>query len=175
MEDKNDKRAMISCDKCLAWQHNVCMGLSEDEDEIPEEYFCERCKPQNHKETLAAIAKGEKIWEARQAEAQREEEEKKARKRKGGRKSKGARVSEAAPAEKQEPSPPAAAPEPSPVAQTPSTPAPASHKVETSHKRKVPPELPLEASQAGESVRPEQTPLLTLLTSSRLPLARSER
>lgn len=54
---------MVCCNICSAWQHNDCMGLSEDEDELPERYFCENCKPEHHKGLLAAIARGERPWE----------------------------------------------------------------------------------------------------------------
>ena len=155
MEDKNDKRAMICCDKCSAWQHNVCMGLSEDDDELPDTYFCEECKPEDkiHKETLAAIARGEKIWETRQAIAQREKEEEKSRKRKGGRKSKGARASEIAPVEKVEDSAPAPT-QAQAVAPTepPATPVVPTIKSEAGQKRKIPAEPPLEPLQANDAV-----------------------
>merc|ERR1712228_341875 len=39
----HDDGYMISCDKCLVWQHVVCMGL--DRNNIPDEYLCEVCKP----------------------------------------------------------------------------------------------------------------------------------
>ena len=145
---------MICCDKCLAWQHNVCMGLSEDDDDLPDTYFCEQCKPEDHKETLAAIDRGEHIWDIRQAEAHREEEERKARKRKGGRKSKGGRASEVAPPEKKEAATPAVTQPPtSAISQTPATPAaPPTPKAETGTKRKTPTELPLDASQANDTV-----------------------
>jgi hypothetical protein len=39
----HDDGYMISCDKCLVWQHVVCMGL--DRHNIPDEYLCEVCKP----------------------------------------------------------------------------------------------------------------------------------
>lgn len=39
----HDDGYMICCDKCLVWQHVVCMGL--DKNNIPEEYLCEVCKP----------------------------------------------------------------------------------------------------------------------------------
>ncbi|MCJ1446571.1 MAG: hypothetical protein MMC23_007076 [Stictis urceolatum] len=87
-EDENDEGAMICCDKCLAWQHNVCMGMPIEEDELPDQYFCEQCKPKDHKELLAAIERGEKPWLERQAQHEREEQERKARKRKGGKKGK---------------------------------------------------------------------------------------
>ncbi len=60
-EEEDVPRAMICCDSCSAWQHNGCMGLPEDY--AVDTYFCEQCRPQNHKELLAAIARGEKPWE----------------------------------------------------------------------------------------------------------------
>ncbi|KAI8077056.1 hypothetical protein BDF21DRAFT_421950 [Thamnidium elegans] len=37
---------MVCCDQCEVWQHCECMGLEEQE--IPEQYFCELCKPSDH-------------------------------------------------------------------------------------------------------------------------------
>jgi hypothetical protein len=37
---------MVCCDECEVWQHCECMGLEKDE--IPDEYFCELCKPSDH-------------------------------------------------------------------------------------------------------------------------------
>lgn len=37
---------MVQCDECEVWQHCECMGL--DEPDIPDQYFCELCKPENH-------------------------------------------------------------------------------------------------------------------------------
>lgn len=84
-EDENDTSPMICCDSCSAWQHNVCMGMPTDEDDCPDQYYCEQCHPEDHKELLDGIARGEKPWLARQAEHEREEEEAKAKKRKGGK------------------------------------------------------------------------------------------
>lgn len=81
---------MICCDKCSAWQHNGCMGLEEDYQ--PETYFCEQCRPQDHKDLLAAMARGEKPWE--EALKRRQAEEKGKKKGKKGRKSGGTRTSE---------------------------------------------------------------------------------
>ncbi|GAA5813565.1 hypothetical protein MFLAVUS_007047 [Mucor flavus] len=39
---------MVCCDQCEVWQHCECMGLEEQE--IPEQYFCELCKPSDHVE-----------------------------------------------------------------------------------------------------------------------------
>ncbi|KAI1612036.1 hypothetical protein EDD36DRAFT_272599 [Exophiala viscosa] len=43
----------VQCDKCGVWQHGGCMGLL-DESMLPDEYYCEQCKPQFHKITKAA-------------------------------------------------------------------------------------------------------------------------
>lgn len=80
-------RAMICCDECEAWQHNDCMGLADDY--APDKYFCEIHAPQDHKELLAAIKRGEKPWE----ENRKRMAALKKKPNKKGRKS-GARVSE---------------------------------------------------------------------------------
>ena len=66
------------------------MGIPEDDKLLPEHYFCERCKPQNHKDLLAAVAKGERPWEAG---LQLLKEQEKLKKSKKSRKSKGGRSS----------------------------------------------------------------------------------
>ncbi|KAK5037165.1 Histone deacetylase complex subunit [Exophiala sideris] len=43
----------VQCDKCGVWQHGGCMGLL-DESMLPDEYYCEQCKPQFHKITKSA-------------------------------------------------------------------------------------------------------------------------
>lgn len=55
-------RQMICCDNCAAWQHNKCLGLPEGDFWNEKNYFCEQCKPENHVELLAAMARGEKPW-----------------------------------------------------------------------------------------------------------------
>jgi hypothetical protein len=55
-------RQMICCDKCEAWQHNKCLGLPEGDYWEDKTYYCERCKPEDHTELLAAMARGEKPW-----------------------------------------------------------------------------------------------------------------
>ncbi|KAK6441660.1 lysyl-tRNA synthetase [Oleoguttula sp. CCFEE 5521] len=64
-DDGEDKRAFIGCDACSVWQHNVCMGMSDNDDEVPENYLCEQCNPADHVETVEALARGEQIWETR--------------------------------------------------------------------------------------------------------------
>lgn len=90
-QDDDSGEAWISCEQCFAWQHNVCIGVSSFEDEIPDHYWCEICKPENHTELLEGIAKGEKPWEARR----KAHEEQKKKPRKGGRKAKAKRQSDA--------------------------------------------------------------------------------
>ena len=84
---------MICCDNCSAWQHNDCMGLPDDPDYAPAEYFCEECKPENHQDLLDAIARGEKPWEEVTRQRQAAEAAKKKKGGKKGRKS-GPKVSD---------------------------------------------------------------------------------
>ncbi|KAA6413283.1 MAG: hypothetical protein FRX48_03027 [Lasallia pustulata] len=93
-EDEDDERKMIVCDRCDAWQHNECMELPNDDSLLPDEYFCEVCKPEDHQGLLAKVARGEKPWEERAKVREREEEERKSRRRKGGKKGKKPRVSD---------------------------------------------------------------------------------
>lgn len=45
---KPGKEAWIRCDICETWQHPICVGLLDDKNLMPEEYFCEECKPEYH-------------------------------------------------------------------------------------------------------------------------------
>ena len=89
-EEDEEERTMICCDSCLVWQHNECMEIP---DKLPEgeQYFCEQCRPDIHKDLLAKIANGEKPWEERAR--QREEERSKGRKGKGKKNKRGGRSS----------------------------------------------------------------------------------
>lgn len=60
------------------------MGEPEDDDLLPEHYYCEQCAPSEHGETLQALAKGDKIWETRNKIAQNEK--KMGKNRKGAKK-----------------------------------------------------------------------------------------
>ncbi|GMM45045.1 Cti6 protein [Pichia kluyveri] len=42
-----DPGFFIQCEKCSVWQHGYCVGI-KDEDNAPEKYWCEQCKPQFH-------------------------------------------------------------------------------------------------------------------------------
>lgn len=91
-EEEDVERDMICCDQCSAWQHNDCMGLTFAKGQEPDQYYCEQCKPENHKVLLDKIAKGEKPWEEVAEKRRQEAEEKKSKRKKGkkgGRKSQG--------------------------------------------------------------------------------------
>ncbi|KAI0906213.1 hypothetical protein F4823DRAFT_627233 [Ustulina deusta] len=107
-DDDDANEPWIACDKCGAWQHNVCVGMSVFTEDLTKDYFCEQCAPQDHKETLEAIKRGEKPWEDRR---QRYEDEKK--RKKGGKKGKGKRASDHK--ERASPSAASAKPKPSPA------------------------------------------------------------
>ncbi|KAF7505502.1 hypothetical protein GJ744_000749 [Endocarpon pusillum] len=95
-EEEDTQRDMICCDSCSAWQHNDCMLLPYPPEEAPDKYFCEQCKPDDHKELLAAIARGEKPWEEVARKREAAEAEKAAKKKKGGKRGRkaGSRPSE---------------------------------------------------------------------------------
>ncbi|CAG9953656.1 unnamed protein product [Clonostachys rosea f. rosea IK726] len=93
-QDEDSGEAWISCEQCLAWQHNVCVGVSSFEDEIPDHYWCEQCRPDDHKELLEGIARGEKPWEARRKAHEEKEAQESKKKKKGGRRGKGKRAAD---------------------------------------------------------------------------------
>ena len=46
---------MVQCELCMAWQHGPCMGFASESD-IPEgDYYCERCKPEDHSDLLKCV------------------------------------------------------------------------------------------------------------------------
>ena len=106
-QDEDSGEPWIACDMCGAWQHNICMGMSQYSEDLPKEYFCELCKPENHQELLNGMKNGERPWEARR----RAFEEEKAEKRRRGNKKKSKRVSD----HKEESSQAAQKPKPSPA------------------------------------------------------------
>ncbi len=86
-QNDDDDEMWIACEKCNAWQHNVCMGQPTDQKVLDKmNYFCEECRPDLHQETVDALQRGDKIWETRKAAYAKEQEEiAKAKKGKKGR------------------------------------------------------------------------------------------
>lgn len=85
-EDDDDGEQWIACELCSAWQHNVCMGVPTENVESLPEYYCEQCRPQNHKELVKSIAQGDELWITRRKdfEAKKGKKGKKPAKGKGG-------------------------------------------------------------------------------------------
>ena len=79
----DDPEPWIACDNCGVWQHNVCVGIPTYDDEIPDSYLCEECGPQGHKELLASMQRGEKIWESRRLAYEQMQAEEEVSKKKG--------------------------------------------------------------------------------------------
>ena len=78
------------------------MEVSENDDELPDKYYCEQCRPKDHKELLAKIALGQKPWEERARQRELQEQEKKGRKKKGKKGGRKPRPSEVQKEEAQE-------------------------------------------------------------------------
>jgi len=91
-QEEDSDVAWIACDMCGVWQHNVCMGISPYDEDIPDKYSCEQCNPDGHTELLEAMARGEQLWEERQQKREAERAERK--KRRGGRRGPRKRVSD---------------------------------------------------------------------------------
>ena len=105
-QDEDSGEPWIACDQCGAWQHNICMGMSQYSEDLPSEYFCEMCRPENHKELLDGIARGEQVWEARRKAYEEESKEGGGKKRKKApKKGKGKRLSDSKDEPKQSPAP----------------------------------------------------------------------
>ncbi|KAI4197375.1 MAG: hypothetical protein LQ346_003028 [Caloplaca aetnensis] len=149
-ENEDDDRKMIVCDSCEAWQHNECMEMSLNDDELPDQYFCEKCRPDLHRDLIDKVNRGERPWEELARRRQQEEEEKQARRKKGKKGRKSGRPSEIKPDPKPEPKPEPAkangAPDVTPAAIPPLTAASTELKspVEPVQKRKLPDQSPEE-------------------------------
>ncbi|KAK7535114.1 uncharacterized protein J3D65DRAFT_440005 [Phyllosticta citribraziliensis] len=149
-DDEEGGRMMICCDKCDAWQHNDCMGLTEDPKKQPDSYLCEQCNPDGHPDTVEAMKKGIKIWDVRH--------EDKKTKGKKGKKSRKSRQSEIRAVVSEE----AASPKPQPVstspAPTPQAPPAAEEPEEPEEKTangNSEAKSPLESAPGGEKRRAE--------------------
>ena len=72
------------------------MLLPYPPDQAPDKYYCEQCKPGDHKALLAAISRGEKPWEEVARKREAAAAEKGTKKKKGGKRGRksGSRPSE---------------------------------------------------------------------------------
>ncbi|KAI8888025.1 hypothetical protein K501DRAFT_282968 [Backusella circina FSU 941] len=52
---------MVQCDQCEVWQHCECMGLMEEQD-IPDQYYCEQCRPSDHIELKVGFEKTRRYY-----------------------------------------------------------------------------------------------------------------
>ena len=71
LEDSGDFDEDVVCDGCKTKRHKVCMGLERhhvdyDWEEDKSGWYCEKCRPDQHRATLAANALGGKVWEYRE-------------------------------------------------------------------------------------------------------------
>lgn len=115
-------REMICCDKCEAWQHNKCLNLPSSEYWEDKLYYCEQCRPDDHRELLEAMARGEKPWNRKKGS--------KGAKPKFRPSDVGSEAT-ATPEKKDAPSPhPAPAPTPTPAPAAPEAPAPSNGQSE---------------------------------------------
>ncbi|CCX32358.1 hypothetical protein FPQ18DRAFT_256326 [Pyronema domesticum] len=49
-DDQSDSDGLfIQCDQCKVWQHGFCVGIT-DQESTPDNYYCEQCKPELHRE-----------------------------------------------------------------------------------------------------------------------------
>ncbi|KAL8660099.1 MAG: hypothetical protein Q9226_000091 [Calogaya cf. arnoldii] len=137
VEDEDDDRKMICCDSCTAWQHNECMEVSLDDDELPEQYFCELCRPDLHQPLLEKVERGERPWEERARKREQEEEEARKRKKKGKKGKKG-RASHVKPEVEPEPAKTNGAPDVASAVMPPPVATEFAPRAESPPKRKLP-------------------------------------
>jgi hypothetical protein len=127
------------------------MELPDEDELLPDKYYCEQCRPRDHVELLKKLERGEKPWEEKQRQRELEEQEKKGRKGRKGKKGRKPRASEVQKEETQEngamdttPDTTQVEQQPAEVVQTPSEPE--------SNKRKFPEEVTPEAKSPSSAV-----------------------
>jgi hypothetical protein len=45
LDPPDENGLFIQCEKCQVWQHGFCVSISDD---VPEKYWCEKCRPDLH-------------------------------------------------------------------------------------------------------------------------------
>lgn len=74
---KADPDFFIQCDMCHVWQHGFCVGILDDQ-QAPELYYCEKCRPDFHVVVVRPSGKTSKyspVEEENEDEEEEEEEE----------------------------------------------------------------------------------------------------
>lgn len=51
-DDPDAGEFMVQCETCNVWQHGLCMGFESEDQLHDDNYYCEQCKPELHKEIL---------------------------------------------------------------------------------------------------------------------------
>jgi hypothetical protein len=132
-------RQMICCDSCEAWQHNKCLGLPEGDFWEGKNYYCEQCKPEDHVELLAAMARGERPWARKKGSKPKprpSDVKQEATSEKANTPQQSATPSQTAPA-------PVEAPTPTPAPITVPTPEASNGHAESKHENQSQPQSPL--------------------------------
>ncbi len=145
--------------------------MSLDDDELPEQYFCEQCRPDLHQDLLEKVERGERPWEERERQRQQEEEENRARKRKGGKKGKKGRPSNIKPETEPEPAKTNGASVIASTTMPPPTATEPEPRKESPPKRKFPDDAMDEGKSPSQQVRPS----IRLIIKPRLTRSRNPR
>lgn len=67
-DDQTDTDGLfIQCDQCKVWQHGFCVGITDNES-TPDNYYCEKCKPELHQEGHNKVGLKTSIYLPAQAE-----------------------------------------------------------------------------------------------------------
>jgi hypothetical protein len=43
---------MVQCETCKVWQHGLCMGYESEDQLHDDDYYCEKCRPEQHTDLL---------------------------------------------------------------------------------------------------------------------------
>lgn len=151
------------------------MEVSLDDDELPEQYFCEQCRPDLHQPLLEKVERGERPWEERERKRLQEEEEARLRKKKGKKGKKG-RASNVKPEVEAEPAKINGAPDLASTVMPPPITTELESRVESAPKRKLPDDATDEAKSPSQQVRAHiGNDMDVLLTCSRNLRAKSAK
>jgi hypothetical protein len=55
-DDPDAGEFMVQCETCKVWQHGLCMGYEAEEQLPDDDYHCEQCRPDLHKELVKFVS-----------------------------------------------------------------------------------------------------------------------